>query len=162
MPDSHAPELLKDVLLPRDQLKAAAKAELRTAAAAAAATAATVAQTVNTKVASARQSFSAARAAVEGYVSILEEEPGNARAALNVGLLYYEVVPQDDAGRRARWPQARAAFRMFLAAAEPSDGHERFERTWAVPYRLRQIEALLGPAPPQPPQLGALRWQQGG
>ena len=104
----------------------------------------------------------AVRAAVEGYVGILEEEPGNARAALNVGLLYYEVVPQDDAGRRARWPQARAAFRMFLAAAEPSDGHERFERTWAVPYRLRQIEALLGPAPPQPPQLGALRWQQDG
>ena len=51
---------------------------------------------------------------------------------------------------------------MFLAGADASDGHERFERAWAVPYRLRQIEALLGPAPTQPPQIAALRWQQGG
>lgn len=104
----------------------------------------------------------AVRAAVEGYVAVLEEQPDNARAALNVGLLYYEVVPQGEAGRRRRWPQARAAFRMFLAGADASDGHERFERTWAVPYRLRQIEALLGPAPTQPPQVEALRWQRGG
>ena len=52
----------------------------------------------------------------------------NARAALNVGLLYYEIVPKDDAGRDRFWPGARAAFRMFLANTAASDGYEQFER----------------------------------
>lgn len=95
--------------------------------------------------------------AVEGYLQVLRMAPGTARAALNIGLLYYEVVPQDPAARRRFWPAARAAFRLFLAAAEPSDGFEQFERIWAVPYRLRRIEALLGP-PDGEPSLDQLRW----
>lgn len=96
--------------------------------------------------------------AVEGYLDVLRMAPGTARAALNIGLLYYEVVPQNDADRRRYWPRARAAFRMFLAGAEPSDGFEQFERIWAVPYRLRRIEALLGPAPDGEPSLDQLEW----
>lgn len=98
------------------------------------------------------------QAAVEIYLGILAEAPDTARAALNIGLLYYEIVPKDDAARRRYWPKARAAFRMFLASTEPSDGHEQFERTWAVPARLDRIEQLLGPADDTTPTLAMLRW----
>ena len=43
--------------------------------------------------------------------NFLAEQPDSARAALNVGLIYYEIVPQDDDDRRRLWPKARAAFR---------------------------------------------------
>lgn len=98
------------------------------------------------------------RAAAEGYLSILAAEPRAARAALNVGLLYYEVVPRDDADRDRFWPGARAAFRMFLANTAAQDGHEQFEKTWAVPHRLQRIERRIGAAPVEPPTMSALRW----
>lgn len=87
------------------------------------------------------------QAAVEIYLEILAAEPQTARAALNIGLLYYEIVPQDEADRRRYWPKARAAFELFVERSQPLDGHEQFERTWAVPYRLRRIAELLGPSP---------------
>tara|TARA_R110002072_G_scaffold46591_10_gene129145 strand:- start:160379 stop:161476 length:1098 start_codon:yes stop_codon:yes gene_type:complete len=86
------------------------------------------------------------RAAVETYLEILTAEPKTARAALNIGLLYYEIVPKDDADKLRFWPKARAAFELFLQSSEPADGHEQFERTWAVPYRIRRIGELLGPS----------------
>ncbi|MFK7740580.1 MAG: tetratricopeptide repeat protein [Planctomycetota bacterium] len=101
------------------------------------------------------------QAAAELYFEILEEAPTTARAALNLGMLYYEIVPQDEGGRQRFWPKARAAFRMFLSMSEPSDGHEQFERTWAVPYRLERIARRLGPAPTETPQLEMLRWPSG-
>lgn len=100
------------------------------------------------------------QAAAEQYLSILEQAPGMARAALDLGLLYYEVVPRNEAQRRLFWPRARAAFRMFLADVEPSDGHEQFERTLAVPYRLQRIAALLGPAGDEAPTIEDLRWPE--
>jgi tetratricopeptide (TPR) repeat protein len=87
------------------------------------------------------------QAAVEIYLEILAAEPANARAALNIGLLYYEIVPQDEAAKLRFWPKARAAFELFLQGSVPIDGHEQFERSWAVPYRLRRIGELLGPSP---------------
>jgi tetratricopeptide (TPR) repeat protein len=102
------------------------------------------------------------RAAAAGYLAVLADEPRNARAALNVGLLYYEIVPKDDAGRDRFWPGARAAFRMFLANTAASDGYEQFERTWAVPHRLRQIAERIGAAPEGPPTLPELRWPEQG
>ena len=102
------------------------------------------------------------RDAVAAYLAILAEAPREARAALNVGLLYYEVVARDEASRRRYWPKARAAFRMFLANTCADDGDERFERTWAVPYRLRRIAEMLGPAPDAPPELPALSWPEEG
>ncbi|MEO6593206.1 MAG: hypothetical protein ABIP94_00465 [Planctomycetota bacterium] len=85
------------------------------------------------------------REAVDAYLGILAQAPDMARAALNIGLLYYEVLPQNDAERRLMWPKARAAFRWFLQKSVPSDGHEQFERTLAVPYRLELIADLIGP-----------------
>ena len=84
------------------------------------------------------------QAAVEVYLEILTGEPTMARAALNIGLLYYEILPENDADRRRYWPKARAAFELFLQGSEPHDGYEQFERTWAVPYRLGLIGELLG------------------
>lgn len=97
------------------------------------------------------------QASIEIYLEILQAAPKTARAALNIGLLYYEIVPKDEADRRRFWPKARAAFALFLQATEPSDGHEQFERTWAVPFRLGRIAELLGPSLAKP-TLDDLRW----
>ncbi len=103
------------------------------------------------------------RQALDGYLKILADHPGHARALLNIGLLYYEVLPQGVEGQRRLWPQAELAFRWFLQCDEPQDGHEQFERTVAVPYRLARIAELVGAptaeTPPWPPLLDALRWR---
>jgi tetratricopeptide (TPR) repeat protein len=101
------------------------------------------------------------REAVEAYLRVLAEQPDCARAALNIGYLYYEVVPNDDASRRRFWPAARAAFRLFLQNTAPADGHEQFERTLAVPYRLAAIAELLGPDSGGQVLLDDLRWPEG-
>lgn len=101
------------------------------------------------------------QAAAEAYLAILREQPSIARAALNLGLLYYEVVPQTDAQRQRCWPKARAAFRWFLQQTEPSDGHEQFERTWAVPFRLQRIARSIGSDQGGEPQLDDLTWPDG-
>ncbi|HEX5051534.1 MAG TPA: tetratricopeptide repeat protein [Planctomycetota bacterium] len=101
------------------------------------------------------------RAAVQTYLDILAEAPDTARAALNLGLLYYEVLPHNDDERRLYWPRARAALRWFLRTTVPSDGHEQFERTLAVPYRLQIIADLLGPDPGGPLALDDLRLPPG-
>ena len=97
------------------------------------------------------------QAAVEVYLEILANEPAMARAALNIGSLYYEIVPQNDADQLRYWPKARAAFELFLQGSEPNDGYEQFERTWAVPYRLRRIGELLGEST-RAASLSDLRW----
>jgi tetratricopeptide (TPR) repeat protein len=95
--------------------------------------------------------------ALATYVSVVAAKPDAARALLNIGLLYYEVLPSDEADRRRLWPKARAAFRWFLAVTAPLDGHEHFEQQLAVPYRLKLIDALLGPAEDRPPTIEDLR-----
>lgn len=102
------------------------------------------------------------REAVDLYLAILREAPDTARAALNVGLLYHEIVPRSEADRRRYWPRARAAFRWFLDRCEPADGHEQFERTLGVPFRMQQIAALLGPEPLLPVSLDDLLWPEAG
>jgi Flp pilus assembly protein TadD len=102
------------------------------------------------------------REAVDAYLAILRDTPANTRAALNIGLLYYEVAPRNEAERARYWPYARAAFRLFLQGGEAADGHEQFERTLGVPFRLERIAQLLGPAPPGPVQLDDLRWPASG
>jgi tetratricopeptide (TPR) repeat protein len=101
------------------------------------------------------------REAVASYLRVLEEDPRCARAALNIGYLYFEVLPSDEVSRRRFWPRARAAFRLFLDCTEPADGHEQFEETLGVPYRLATIEELLGPAAKQEVKLEDLRWPEG-
>lgn len=96
--------------------------------------------------------------AAELYLAVLGEQEATPRAAFNLGLLYYEVAPTDEASRRRFWPAARAAFRWFLRGPAPVDGHEQFERTLGVPYRLARIEELLGPADDRPVTLPDLAW----
>jgi tetratricopeptide (TPR) repeat protein len=97
------------------------------------------------------------RLAVATYLTVLAQRPDDARTLLNVGLLYYEVLPKDVAERPLYWPKARAAFRLFLAAAPAQDGHEQFERTLAVPFRLDVIADGIGPAAATAPSLDDLR-----
>lgn len=97
------------------------------------------------------------RDAVDLYLSVLQTAPNTSRAALNIGLLYYEVVPQDEASRRRFWPRARLAFERFLATATAAEGHEQFERTLGVPFRLARIAELLGPPPAPGGDNGDLR-----
>lgn len=99
------------------------------------------------------------RQALDGYLQILEDQPRHARALLNIGLLYYEVLPRGEAEQRRLWPQAALAFAAFLSCDEPQDGHEQFERTVAVPYRLARIAGLLGGPVEGQPSLDALRWR---
>ncbi|MCA8966818.1 MAG: tetratricopeptide repeat protein, partial [Planctomycetes bacterium] len=103
------------------------------------------------------------RQALDGYLEILVDHPTHARALLNIGLLYYEVLPRDAEAQRRLWPQAAIAFQWFLQSDEPQDGHEQFERTVAVPYRLARIAEVLGAAATQAPtgprSLEVLRWR---
>jgi len=84
------------------------------------------------------------RTAITLYLEVLDVDPTVSRAALNVGLIYYDAMPQNDEDRRTWWPKARVAFRYFLTLGNPGDGHEAFERSLAVPFRLGVIEDLLG------------------
>lgn len=100
-----------------------------------------------------------AQSAVEIYLEILAADPTMTRAALNIGLLYYEIVPQNESDKERYWPLAWIAFEMFLQGPPPSDGHEQFERTWAVPYRMRLIGEFLK-TPPRGGALDDLRWPE--
>jgi tetratricopeptide (TPR) repeat protein len=100
-----------------------------------------------------------AQSAVEIYLEILAADPTMTRAALNIGLLYYEIVPKNESDKARYWPLAWIAFEMFLQGPPPSDGHEQFERTWAVPYRMRLIGEFLK-TPPRSGSLADLRWPE--
>lgn len=86
------------------------------------------------------------RGAIATYLRVLASQPDSARALLNVGLLYYDVLPKAPEERAIFWPKARAAFELFLLATPPQDGFEQFERTLAVPFRLDVIERTVGAA----------------
>ncbi|MCA8973117.1 MAG: tetratricopeptide repeat protein [Planctomycetes bacterium] len=99
------------------------------------------------------------REALVHYLAVIEVDPGCSRALLDIGLIYYDAMSKDwtDDERRLWWPKARAAFKMFMALGNPHDGHESFERTLAVPYRLGVIAELLGPDDGQPAVAADLR-----
>lgn len=95
----------------------------------------------------------------EAYLAVLAAAPTATRAALNLGLLYYDVAPAADAASRQRfWPAARAAFRWFLDGPAPTGGVEQYERTLGVPFRLARIAEQLGPESPALVRLADLRW----
>lgn len=86
-------------------------------------------------------------AALRAYLDVLRDRPDEARAVLNVGFLYYDVLAgQDPELQRRYWPKARAAFLLFQQMVRPEDGQDYLEYLLAVPYRLRRIEEVLGPA----------------
>lgn len=88
-------------------------------------------------------------AALAGYVAVLGQEQVNsqvrARAALNIGNLHYESYGNGEAQRRAHWPKARKAYQVYLRLVRPEEGQDQFDRMLGVPYRLKEIAALLGP-----------------
>jgi tetratricopeptide (TPR) repeat protein len=100
------------------------------------------------------------REAFDGYLGVLREWPKEGRAAWNIGLILFESVPQDDAQRGRCWPVARAAFCYFLEHSESDDGHEQFERSFGVPFRLARIEERLGPQLATSATLDDLRWPE--
>jgi hypothetical protein len=55
---------------------------------------------------------------------------------------------------------ARAAFCYFLEHSESDDGHEQFERSFGVPFRLARIEERLGPQLATSATLDDLRWPE--
>lgn len=101
------------------------------------------------------------RKSAEAYLAVLAAAPTATRAALNLGLLYYEIAPQDEAARRRFWPVARAAFRYFLDGPAPEGGVERYEHALGVPFRIARINELLGPEPPVLVRVDDLRWPAG-
>lgn len=96
-------------------------------------------------------------AALQLYLQVLEVRPDKALAALNIGYLHYDALPRSEADRKEHWPKARKAFLLFLQLTRPVEGHEYFEQLLAVPYRLKEIERLLGPDDGTAPTLADLR-----
>lgn len=92
----------------------------------------------------------------EIYRRVLQAHPQEGRAALNLANLYFEPLARDEAGKREFWPLARKAYRYFLSLGRASDGYDAFDLAFAVPLRLREIEALLGPAPDTVPTVDDL------
>ncbi len=89
--------------------------------------------------------------AADLYRQVLELDPQAARAALNLGNLYYLSPDRDEADKRREWPRARLAYLYFLELAQVHDGHDLRDMLTTVPERLANIDAVLGPLPPGTP-----------
>lgn len=89
--------------------------------------------------------------AVSLYRRVLELEPKEARAALNIGNLFFERPERSLEEKRRDWPSARRAYRYFLAHAEDGDDYDVTDRVVTVPLRLRLIDEALGALPPGSP-----------
>jgi tetratricopeptide (TPR) repeat protein len=86
-------------------------------------------------------------AAAATYRRVLELDPGAARAALNLGNLYFASPDRPDAEKRADWPSARDAYRLYLRIADPEDLQDLLDVHTAVPDRIARIDEFLGSAP---------------
>ena len=95
--------------------------------------------------------------ALENYLEVLSQQPDNARVLLNIGHLYYDGLPADEAERRVYWAKARKAYLLYQQWIRPEEGLDHFEAQLAVPYRLKRIAELLGPDDGAPPTLDDLR-----
>jgi tetratricopeptide (TPR) repeat protein len=85
--------------------------------------------------------------ASSGYRAVLVEEPRLARAALNLGNLWFQRPDRTDEARDADWARARQAYRYFLALDPDGDFFDVHDVMVSVPYRLEVIDAALGPLP---------------
>jgi tetratricopeptide (TPR) repeat protein len=80
---------------------------------------------------------------------LVDNEPADAmRAVLNLGNLYYHVLPEVDPGGRAEWwPKARDAYTYFVRRGEADGVLDFVDLYVAIPYRLQLIADELGPLP---------------
>jgi tetratricopeptide (TPR) repeat protein len=96
-----------------------------------------------------------AELAAEHYHRVLELDPTQARAVLNLGNLYYQraTSADDDAEARELWRRAREAYLYFLSMQRTDDRYDVWDYYLTVPLRLRQIETVLGARDGRPPSL---------
>ncbi len=88
------------------------------------------------------------------YREVLGLDPTAATAALNLGNLYFErLAAGSAAAKRDAWAKARKAYLYYLALGRTDSVHDLWDRDLAVPWRLRRIEAELGPDDGRPPSL---------
>lgn len=94
--------------------------------------------------------------AAAAYRRVLALDPRDARAALNLGNLWFQRPDRADEQRREDWRKARAAYRYFLGLDSWDDVHDLQDLMVSVPYRLEVIASALGPLPDDapPPRLG--------
>ena len=85
--------------------------------------------------------------AADLYRQVLEIDPQAARAALNLGHLYFLSPDRPEAERHREWPRARLAYRYYLELEQVHDGHDLRDVLTSVPERLARIDAFLGPLP---------------
>jgi tetratricopeptide (TPR) repeat protein len=88
----------------------------------------------------------AARAAA-AYRTVLQADPRHARAALNLGNLWFQRPDRADAARDADWKRARQAYRYFLSLQPEGDFFDVHDVLVSVPYRIEIIDAAVGPLP---------------
>jgi predicted Zn-dependent protease len=95
-------------------------------------------------------------AAATEYRAVLRADPKQARAALNLGNLFYEHGQRAPAGppRRDALVRARTAYRYYRSLDTTDDAFDWFDFKLAVPVRLQRIAAELGAGGP-----GPARWQ---
>lgn len=93
------------------------------------------------------------------YRRVLELDPSRARAALNLGNLWFDIGHErgaDESAPREAWRRARLAYRFWLNLGQPEGAHDLVDYHLAVPCRMKQIAELLGPEPQAPVHLGDL------
>lgn len=95
--------------------------------------------------------------ALAGYLRALQLAPTNARAAIDIANMHYDAFGDDEPSRRTHWPKARKAYQLYLRCVRPEDGQDYFEKMLAVPYRLQEIDKLLGPDRGGPATIDDLR-----
>ncbi|MCA8943022.1 MAG: tetratricopeptide repeat protein [Planctomycetes bacterium] len=91
--------------------------------------------------------------ASDHYHRVLAIDPGNSRAVLNLGNLYFDGFGAAESARPEYWPKAQAAYRYFLTMTEARDLHDTLDLHVFVPSRLERIARDVGPAPDQKPRL---------
>ena len=92
-------------------------------------------------------------AAVDGYRGVLRADPKRARAALNLGNLFYDTGRRQKPGsaRRASLERARRAYIYYRTLGIPDDAFDWFDQKIAVRVNLATIAKELGPWRGKPP-----------
>ena len=86
------------------------------------------------------------------YRRVLELDPGEFRAALSIGNLFFQRPDCTAEVQRRDWPRARLAYRYFLDHAEDGDPYDLMDKFVTVPCRLQIIDAALGMLPAAAPR----------
>ena len=78
------------------------------------------------------------------YLQVLEQDPTQAWALLNLGHLYFDAMSKTDLDKLRYWPMARETYRGYLRLGRVDGGLDVLDYYLAVPDRLARIETFLG------------------